>query len=46
MHESCLHKIGPNKSDKAIVPKLQNTKFEPLFRYHEYLGILFKYKEY
>jgi len=26
MHELCLHKIGPNKSDKAIGPELLINK--------------------
>ena len=25
MHELCLHKIGPDKSDQAIGPELQNA---------------------
>ena len=26
MHELCLHKIGPDKSDQAIGPELQNDQ--------------------
>jgi hypothetical protein len=28
MHELCLHKIGPNKSDQEIGPELQNAQIK------------------
>jgi len=36
MHELCLHKIRPHKSNQAIGPELQNARFENLFVYLKY----------
>ncbi len=41
MHELCLHKIGPNKSDQAIGPELQNAKVKVKGRFRKKICEIF-----